>query len=248
MLTYEQFRDAIRGVLAPLGEAGTTWTEIRTAAKLPQALPNNQWVHRLDADIGLERRKDTHGIIRWRLRLSVAVMVKQNRLSLPSAPVPDQIAGRLAWNQSRSIERAHFFTLGYTGRKMDELLEAMKAAGVRTLLDIRQNPVSMYRPELSKSNLRCTVESNGIAYVHAPDLGVPRDIRAKAIESGTRETIWRWYDEHVVGPRFGRSLHWFLNGFDFPAALMCVEIDPHECHRHRVSEALERRGLRGFDL
>jgi hypothetical protein len=29
---------------------------------------------------------------------------------------------------------------------------------------------------------------------------------------------------------------------------MCVEIDPHECHRHRLSAALERKGLRGFDL
>ena len=70
----------------------------------------------------------------------------------------------------------------------------------------------------------------------------------KAIESGTRETIWHWYDEHVVGPRFGLNLHWFLNGFELPAALMCVEIDPHECHRHRLSAALERKGLRGYDL
>jgi uncharacterized protein (DUF488 family) len=175
-------------------------------------------------------------------------MAQQHRLSLPSAPVRDQVAGRTTWNKTRSVQAAHFFTLGYTGRKMEELMAAMLGAGVRTLLDIRQNPVSMYRPELSKSNIKATVEAAGIAYVHAPDLGVPRDIRAKAIESGTRETIWHWYDEHVVGPRFGRNLHWFLNGFELPAALMCVEIDPHECHRHRLSAALERQGLKGFDL
>jgi uncharacterized protein (DUF488 family) len=175
-------------------------------------------------------------------------MSQTNRLTLPSAPLSDQLKGRTTWNETRSLAGAHFFTLGYTGRKIDELIARMKDAGVRTLLDIRQNPVSMYRPELSKSNLRTRLEADGIAYVHAPDLGVPRDIRAKAIESGTRETIWHWYDEHVVGPRFGRNLHWFLNGFEVPAALMCVEIDPHECHRHRLSTALERRGLRGFDL
>src|SRR5687767_13406645 len=141
-------------------------------------------------------------------------MAVKNRLALPSAPVKDQLQGRTEWNQSRSAESAHFFTLGYTGRKLDELLSLMAGASVRTLLDIRQNPVSMYRPELSKSNLKAAVEAAGIAYVHAPDLGVPRDIRAKAIESGTRETIWHWYDEHVVGPRFGRNLHWFLNGFE----------------------------------
>jgi uncharacterized protein (DUF488 family) len=175
-------------------------------------------------------------------------MPQKNRLSLPSGTRQEQIDGRAAWNRTRDAGAAHFFTLGYTGRKLDELIAAMQGAGVRTLLDIRQNPVSMYRPELSKGNLRASVEAAGITYVHAPDLGVPRDIRAKAIESGTRETIWRWYDEHVVGPRFGRNLHWFLNGFELPAALMCVEIDPHECHRHRLSAALERKGLRGFDL
>jgi len=175
-------------------------------------------------------------------------MPQRNRLTLPSASVQDQLRGRAKWNERRSAERADFFTLGYTGRKLDELLSLMQTAGVRTLLDIRQNPVSMYRPELSKANLKATVESAGIAYVHAPDLGVPRDIRAKAIDAGSREVIWHWYDEHIVGPRFGRNLHWFLNGFELPAALMCVEIDPHECYRHRLSAALERQGLRGFDL
>jgi hypothetical protein len=70
MLTYEQFRDAIKAQLVGAGASGTTWTEIRTGAKLPQALPNNQWVRRLETDIGLERKKDTHGIIRWSLRYS----------------------------------------------------------------------------------------------------------------------------------------------------------------------------------
>jgi hypothetical protein len=66
MLTYEEFRDRIRRALAGT-ENGLTWTEIRTTAKLPQAFPNNQWVRRLEADIGLRRPKDSHGIIRWQL-------------------------------------------------------------------------------------------------------------------------------------------------------------------------------------
>jgi hypothetical protein len=68
MLTYENFQTKIKAVLEAAGPAGTTWTEIRTSARLPQAFPNNQWVHRLEADIGLERKKDSHGIIHWRLR------------------------------------------------------------------------------------------------------------------------------------------------------------------------------------
>jgi len=63
MLTYDTFRDKIKEVLRKSGSL--TWTEIRTSAKLPQAFPNNKWVHRLEADIGLKRNKDKHGIIRW---------------------------------------------------------------------------------------------------------------------------------------------------------------------------------------
>ncbi len=173
-------------------------------------------------------------------------MPQANRLSLPSAPLKQQIANRLTWNDARSSEEADFFTIGYTGRKTEEIIATLKQRGVRTLLDIRQNAVSMYRPELSKSNLARLLEKNGICYTHLPQFGVPRDIRAKAIETGSREVIWAWYDTNVVASFL--NLHSFLNGFEHPVALMCTEIDPHECHRHRLSLALEAMGLKGFDL
>jgi len=169
-----------------------------------------------------------------------------NRLNLPTTPVKQQIASKAEWNGSRSSEQADFFTLGYSGRKTDEILELLKFHGVRTLLDVRQNAVSMYRPELSKGNLGRLLEQNGICYAHAPELGVPRDIRAKAIETGSRDVIWAWYDENVVTSCL--NLHTFLNGFEHPVALMCTEIDPHESHRHHLSLALEGMGLNGFDL
>ena len=65
MLTYEDFRNKIRDALKKSGPL--TWTEIRTNAKLPQAFPNNKWVHRMESDISLRRNKDSHGIIKWSL-------------------------------------------------------------------------------------------------------------------------------------------------------------------------------------
>lgn len=169
-----------------------------------------------------------------------------NRLILPSAPIKRQIASKAEWNGKRSIKAADFFTLGYSGRTIQEILDALKQNCVRTLLDIRRNPVSMYRPELSKRNLAKLLRENGIEYAHAPELGVPRDIRAKAVESGCRDTIWQWYDNNVVAQR--SDLSEFLQRFEHPVVMMCTEIDPCECHRHRLSLALERRGLNGFDL
>ena len=175
-------------------------------------------------------------------------MPSRHRLTLPSASVKHQHENHALWNDARSLQQADFFTIGYTGRKLDEFTTLLLKAGVQSLVDIRHNPVSMYRPELSKNNLKRHIEAHGICYAHFPELGVPRDIRAKAIATGTRETIWQWYDTYVVEPFIGKNLHRFLNFVEHPAALMCVEIDPRECHRHRLFMALESHGLRGFDL
>lgn len=65
-MEYVDFKAAIEKTLhasvIPL-----TWTEIRTAAKLPQMFPNNKWIHRLETDISLKRTRDLHGIIHWQL-------------------------------------------------------------------------------------------------------------------------------------------------------------------------------------
>jgi hypothetical protein len=109
----------------------------------------------------------------------------------------------MQWNEERSAESANFFTFVYSGRKTEELIAALLNNGVRTLVDIRQNPVGMYRPDLSKNNLARLLAGYGMNYEHFPQLGVPRDIRAKAIEFGTRDVIWNWYDQNVIGEFFG---------------------------------------------
>lgn len=93
---------------------------------------------------------------------------------------------------------------------MENLLDVLRGAGVRSLLDIRENPVSMYRPELCRSNLKQLVEQHGLHYLHLPQLGVPRDIRVKAIETGSRDVIWKWYDQFVVRPFLSRNIDWLL--------------------------------------
>jgi uncharacterized protein (DUF488 family) len=173
-------------------------------------------------------------------------MPQANRLPLPSASVKHQLANKSAWNNARCSASADFFTIGYSGRKTSEILAVLKQHEVSTLVDIRQNAISMYRPELSKVNLATLLAANGIAYVHVPKLGVPRDIRAKAIDTGSRDVIWAWYDTNVVTSFL--DLYTFLNGFEHPVAFMCTEIDPQECHRHRLSLALEAMGFRSFDL
>jgi uncharacterized protein (DUF488 family) len=172
---------------------------------------------------------------------------QQRPLKLPTKSAQARAQSKALWNEARSPKQADFFTVGYEGRTTKDLFDALMGAGVQCVVDIRYNPVSMYRPELSKANFQKTLESAGIEYFHLREWGVPRDIRVRALETGTRETIWQWYEEKVIGPHFRRNLHRVLN-FGYPIAMLCMECDPTECHRHKIFEALENQGLRGFDL
>ena len=64
--SYEAFSKAVATALKDAGKP-LTWTEVRTAARLPQAFPNNKWVRRMESDIGMKRERDAHGIIHWRI-------------------------------------------------------------------------------------------------------------------------------------------------------------------------------------
>lgn len=176
------------------------------------------------------------------------MLTLQNELRLPSASMRAQATNRIRWNLARSMPDADFYTIGYSGRQPNEVVDALTSAGVCSVLDIRFSPVSMYRPEFSKENLRRLLVLHGIEYYHQPLLGVPRDIRGLAVGAGTRDAIWEWYDRHIVAGYVGRNLNDFFNSVDHPVALLCVEADPTACHRHRLCLALERMGLKSFDL
>ena len=175
-------------------------------------------------------------------------MLRSSDLRLPSASIRRQSQGKVDWNESRSLEKADFYTIGYSGRTLEDVINVLQERTVKTLVDVRTHPVSMHRPETSKSNLRHAVLEAGIQYEHMPELGVPRDIRALSIRSGNRAVIWEWYDQYVAGPYLAQNLHAFFNCLEHPVALMCTELDPHECHRHRLALKLEHLGLSGFDL
>jgi hypothetical protein len=87
-MTYEDFSSKIAQVLRGAGKP-LTWTEIRTTAALPQAFPNNQWVHRMEADIGLTRRREKDGIIHWELKESLF-----DRANSASAETTDEVSSR----------------------------------------------------------------------------------------------------------------------------------------------------------
>jgi uncharacterized protein (DUF488 family) len=169
-------------------------------------------------------------------------------LKLPEKTKDEQKQSKLAWNSEHCTSTPDFYTIGYSGRSINDFIDTLKNEDIATLVDIRFVPVSRFKPEFSKNNLKRSLENNGINYLHKPDWGVPRDIRAFSIGKRTREDIWVWYDANILPNVVKRNLDDFFNSMEHPIALMCVEYDPRECHRHRLFLGLERLGLTGCDL
>lgn len=169
-------------------------------------------------------------------------------LKMPTDPMPVQIRNRSIWNDERPYESAEFFTIGYSGRLPTDFVDALKRADVHTLIDVRFTPVSQFRPQFSKENLRRLLAEHDVDYLHRPELGVPRDVRGLAVGLDGRAAIWEWYDDYVINRYLGQNLSNFFNAAVHPIAFMCVEADPHLCHRHRLALALERVGLHCHDL
>ncbi len=63
---YEEFRAAIQVELKKNPD-GLTWTELKQKLRLTQKVPNNQWVNRMEKDIGLMRVREVNRII-WKLK------------------------------------------------------------------------------------------------------------------------------------------------------------------------------------
>jgi uncharacterized protein (DUF488 family) len=67
-------------------------------------------------------------------------------------------------------------TIGYQGATIDRLVEALVAAGVRHLIDVRAVPLSR-KPGFSKRQLAAGLDAVGVRYSNLRGLGTPRAAR-----------------------------------------------------------------------
>lgn len=164
-------------------------------------------------------------------------------IELPEEPMEAQFHNKIMWNLRR-IDDHDFYTVGLAKRTIGQFLELLKVRHIRTLIDVRRNPRSMFKPEFNKESLINVLKGNNIEYVHHPELGVPEEMRRRLAETEDYDWFFKWYDDNIL-PNLGDMN---LKALAHPVAIMCVELDPTKCHRHRIALALEKRGLRGYDL
>jgi ParB family chromosome partitioning protein len=165
-------------------------------------------------------------------------------IELPEDPIEVQIFNKTIWNLQR-VDDYDFYTIGFAKKTVEQFVGLLKAKNIKTLMDVRKNPTSMFRPEFNKENISKVLKANNIKYLHHPQLGVPENIREELAKTGDYDKFFKWYDENVIQTQL-ESID--FDTLNYPIALMCVEFDPTKCHRHRIALALEKKGLRGIDL
>lgn len=141
---------------------------------------------------------------------------------------------------------SQFWTIGYEGMAVDELLEQLKDHGITQLIDVRKNPISR-KAGFSKAALGARLEKEGVVYRHLPDLGSPNDIRNDLRNGGSLDTFFDRYAAYLDS----RSQAFDeLRGLVMvrPSALMCFEKDHRECHRKVLAERLLEFGLRPLHI
>lgn len=128
------------------------------------------------------------------------------------------------------------FTIGYEGATLGDFIATLRAAGVSTLLDVREIPLSR-RKGFSKRALADAVQEAGISYRHERDLGSPKPIRQRLHSDGDYDQYFTSFTSYLRSQKpLLKTLSAELEG---AVALMCFERDPATCHRSVVAKHLE---------
>ncbi|WP_114392294.1 DUF488 family protein [Oleisolibacter albus] len=137
------------------------------------------------------------------------------------------------------------FTIGYEGASQAAVLAALRRAGVRTLIDVRDLPLSR-RAGFSKTPLAAGLAGAGIAYVHLKGLGTPKEGRV-ANHQGDWPLFWRIVEDSLSRPEGEHDLaRAGALAAEAPSCLLCFEASHTHCHRLRVAELLA--GRQGFSV
>lgn len=134
----------------------------------------------------------------------------------------------------------HLYTFGYEGLGIEGFIARARAAGVQTIVDVRQLPLSR-KKGFSKSSFSEALTSAGIAYLHAPALGCPKDIRDRyRLDRDWRAYTRDFLDYVETQDAAVRELVKLAKAT--AACLVCFEEDHTTCHRTYVARAVRKQG------
>ncbi len=146
-------------------------------------------------------------------------------------------------------------TIGVYGWTLATFLAALERSGVGLVVDVRQRR-GVRGPEYAWANaarLQEALAGAGLAYEHRRELAPTTELRQLQYGADAREGVGKrsrvvLADEYREGYEREILAHVDLRAFadglprEHASALLCVERDPHACHRSIVAERLDALG------
>ncbi len=139
---------------------------------------------------------------------------------------------------------ATIYTIGHSTRSLEELIEALQAHGIKTLLDIRAFPMSRRHPQFNREHLEVELPKSGIEYVWMKDLGGRRGKQMQeSPNTALRNDSFRNYADYMLSSQFAAAVAALREAAErAPTAIMCAERMWFQCHRMMVSDYLTAHG------
>lgn len=139
---------------------------------------------------------------------------------------------------------AVLYTIGHSTRSLEELISALRAHEIQTLVDIRAFPMSRRLPQFNRDSLEQSLPAAGIRYVSMTALG---GYRKKVLEESPhialRNQSFRNYADYMLTPEFDQAISELLVlAKNSRTAYMCAERPYFRCHRMLVSDWLTAHG------
>ena len=136
------------------------------------------------------------------------------------------------------------YTIGHSTHTLDQLLDALRAHGIATLVDIRAFPMSRRLPQFNRDSLEQTLPAAGIRYIWMKALG---GYRKKVLEESPhialRNKSFRNYADYMLTPEFEQAVSELVSlAENARTAYMCAERVYFRCHRMLVSDWLVAHG------
>lgn len=139
------------------------------------------------------------------------------------------------------------YTIGYEGWGLDLWIDTLHEHGVRTVVDVRELPLSR-RPGWSKKALAQRLAESGLGYIHMRALGTPAPLRHGLKDGSLPFSEFEPQFRDLLADR-GEELGALVElARSQPVVLMCWEEDPARCHRSIVVQALSEHAEEGLDV
>ncbi|HUX44623.1 MAG TPA: DUF488 domain-containing protein [Terracidiphilus sp.] len=129
------------------------------------------------------------------------------------------------------------YTIGYEGRSVDGFLNKLLYTGIRRIVDVRANPVSM-KYGFAKSSLSSLAAKVGIGYFHCPELGIPSSRRKQAQTDMDFQKLFNDYESQILPSQEVNAAKVAELMKATPSVLLCMEREAVNCHRGRLATRL----------